>query len=51
MPLFSKRKHKLDNLFDNSLDEDEVAVFNFSDLERISETFIMRYNYMLTGRD
>lgn len=47
--LLSKRK--LDNLFDNSLDEDKVTGFNFSDLERISEAFNLSYNYMLTGRD
>ena len=47
--LLSKRK--LDNLFDNSLNEDNVMGFNFSDLVRISEAFNISYNYMLTGRD
>lgn len=47
--LLSKRK--LDNLFDNSLNEDKVTGFNFSDLVRISEAFNLSYNYMLTGRD
>ena len=47
--LLSKRK--LDNLFDNSLNEDKVTGFNFSDLVRISEAFNISYNYMLTGRD
>ncbi len=47
--LLSKRK--LDNLFDNFLDEDKITGFNFSDLERISEAFNLSYNYMLTGRD
>ncbi len=45
--LLSKRK--LDNLFDNSLNEDKVTGFNFSDLVRISEAFNLSYNYMLTG--
>lgn len=47
--LFSKRK--LDNLFDNSLSEDKVTGFNFSDLVRISEAFNLSYSYMLTGKD
>lgn len=47
--LLSKRK--LDNLFDNSLNEDKVTGFNFSDLVRISEAFNLSYNYMLTGQD
>ena len=47
--LLSKRK--LDNLFDNSLNEDKVTGFNFSDLVRISVAFNLSYNYMLTGRD
>ena len=47
--LLSKRK--LDNLFDNSLDEDKITGFNFSDLVRISEAFNLSYSYMLTGRD
>lgn len=47
--LLSKRK--LDNLFDNSLNEDKVTGFNFSDLVRISEAFNLSYSYMLTGRD
>ncbi len=47
--LLSKRK--LDNLFDNSLNEDKVMGFNFSDLVRISEAFNLSYSYMLTGRD
>ena len=47
--LLSKRK--LDNLFDNSLNEDKVTGFNFSDLVRISEAVNLSYNYMLTGRD
>ena len=47
--LLSNRK--LDNLFDNSLNEDKVTGFNFSDLVRISEAFNLSYNYMLTGRD
>lgn len=47
--LLSKRK--LDNLFDNSLNEDKVTGFNFSDLVRISEAFNLSYNYMLTGKD
>lgn len=42
---------KLDNLFDNSLSEDKVTGFNFSDLMRISEAFNLSYNYMLTGKD
>lgn len=46
--LLSKRK--LDNLFDNSLNEDKVTGFNFSDLVRISEAFNLSYNYMLTGK-
>ena len=47
--LLSKRK--LDNLFDNSLNEDKVTGFNFSDLVRISEAFNLSYSYMLTGKD
>ncbi|MEZ3452863.1 MAG: helix-turn-helix transcriptional regulator [Oscillospiraceae bacterium] len=47
--LLSKRK--LDNLFDNSLNEDKVIGFNFSDLVRISEAFNLSYSYMLTGKD
>lgn len=47
--LLSKRK--LDNLFDNSLNEDKVTGFNFSDLVRISEAFNISYSYMLTGKD
>ncbi len=47
--LLSKRK--LDNLFDNSLSEDKVTGFNFSDLVRISEAFNLSYSYMLTGKD
>lgn len=47
--LLSKRK--LDNLFDNSLSEDKVTGFNFSDLVRISEAFNLSYNYMFTGKD
>ena len=42
---------KLDNLFDNSLSEDKVTGFNFSDLMRISEAFNLSYGYMLTGKD
>lgn len=47
--LLSKRK--LDNLYDNSLNEDKVTGFNFSDLERISEAFNLSYSYLLTGKD
>lgn len=47
--LLSKRK--LDNLFNNSLNEDKVTGFNFSDLVRISEAFNLSYSYMLTGKD
>lgn len=47
--LLSKRK--LDNLFDNSLNEDKITGFNFSDLVRISEAFNLSYSYMLTGKD
>jgi len=44
-------KKKLDDLFNNDLDESKVTGFNFSDLIRISEAFNLSYDFMFTGKN
>lgn len=44
-------RKKLDKLYDSNLSEDDIIGFNFSDLERISETFNLSYDYLFTGRE